>query len=96
MSYSLNSTDADCYKGTTVLINKLGIRDEAELDRNERVITGFKTAELISIPLKSGFDFDDYKLIHRELFSELYDWAGCPRTIVIFKEPALFDSLRYS
>lgn len=92
MSYSLNSTDADCYKGTTVLINKLGIIDEAELNKNERVITGFKTAELISIPLKPGFDFDDYKLIHRELFSELYDWAGCIRTIPLSKNATTFTA----
>ena len=92
MSYSLNSTDADCYKGTTVLINKLGIKDEAELDRNERVITGFKTAELITMPLKPGFDFNDYKLIHRELFSELYDWAGCIRTISLSKNATVFTA----
>ncbi len=92
MPYSLNATDADCYEGTTVLINKLGIKNETELDKNERVITGFKTAELITKPLKPDFDFGDYKLIHRELFSDLYVWAGCIRTISLSKSATVFTA----
>ena len=92
MAYSLNATDADCYSGTTVLINKLGIRDEDELNRHERLITGFKTAELLTVPLKPDFDFNDYKMIHRELFSELYDWAGSVRTIPLSKSATVFTS----
>lgn len=28
MAYSLNPTSDNCYKGTTCLVNRLGIRDE--------------------------------------------------------------------
>lgn len=92
MSYTLNATDADCYKGTTVLINKFGITDEDELNRRERLITSFKSAELIVSPFKDGFSFDDYKKIHYELFSELYEWAGSIRTIPLSKSVTIFTA----
>ena len=35
MAYSIDSTAADCYPGTTCLINKLGIQDETILAEKE-------------------------------------------------------------
>lgn len=92
MSYSLNATDENCYPGTTVLINKLGITDEKILQETEGFITGTIAAELIAQPLKSDFDFSDYKKIHYELFSELYDWAGMTRAIVLSKSATTFTA----
>lgn len=40
MAYDLNVTNADCYEGTTTLINKLGIKGENELKSSEALITG--------------------------------------------------------
>ena len=31
MAYSVSSTDANCYPGTTVLVNKLGITQGTEM-----------------------------------------------------------------
>lgn len=90
MGYSLDATDNDCYPDTTVLINKLGITDEAVLKDNESFITSTIAAELICQPLKREFDFDDYKAIHYELFSELYEWAGMVRTINLSKTTTVF------
>ncbi len=90
MGYSLEATDNDCYPNTTVLINKLGITDEAALKDNESFITSTIAAELIGKPLKQGFDFNDYKAIHYELFSELYEWAGTVRTISLSKTATIF------
>lgn len=92
MSYSLNATDENCYPGTTVLINKLGITDEKILQETEGFITGTIAAELISKPLKPDFDFSDYKKIHYGLFSELYDWAGTTRTIALSKSATTFTA----
>lgn len=92
MSYSLNATDENCYPGTTVLINKLGITDEKILQETEGFITGTIAAELISQPLKHDFDFSDYKKIHYVLFSELYDWAGATRTIALSKSATTFTT----
>ena len=50
MSYNLNVSNADCYEGTTTLINKLGIKDEKELKNSEALITAYKAASLINEP----------------------------------------------
>ena len=90
MSYSMDSTSENCYEGTTVLINKLDIRNENELAEAEGIITGLKASELIAAPLKADFSFEDYKQIHRYLFDMLFDWAGEIRTISIYKSATAF------
>lgn len=39
MAYSVNSITSDCYEGTTCLINKYDIHDEAKLAELEAMIT---------------------------------------------------------
>ena len=90
MAYSLNSTDSDCYEGTHILINKLDIRNEEQLNKNETIITAYKASELISQPLTPNFCFEDYKKIHKHLFELLYDWAGEIRTIDLSKSATNF------
>ena len=90
MAYTLDVTNADCYEGTTALINKLGIKDETELNSCEALITAYKAASLINEPLAHNFGFEDYKRLHRVLFEELYNWAGQPRTIALSKTATVF------
>ena len=90
MAYSLNSTDSDCYEGTHILINKLDIHNEEQLNKNETIITAYKASELISQPLTPNFCFEDYKKIHKHLFELLYDWAGEIRTIDLSKSATNF------
>ena len=90
MAYSVDSISADCYEGTTCLINKFNIRDEAKLAELEAMITLAKTSELEQGALKDGFNENDYKIIHRQLFDTLYDWAGEYRTIDISKKGTAF------
>ena len=61
MSYKVDSITEDCYPGTTCLINKFGIRDEAKLAMVEAGITALKEAELLENPLSGDFDFEHYK-----------------------------------
>ena len=35
MSYEINTLTADCYEGTTCLINKFGITNEKQLEKIE-------------------------------------------------------------
>ena len=46
MYYSMDSTNLDCYDGTFVLINKLDIRSQEELDNVEQTITAINAAEI--------------------------------------------------
>ena len=90
MAYSVESTTADCYPGTTCLINKLGIQDETILAEKEAAIVFAKASLLDQRPIQGKFDFEHYKQIHRFLFCNLYDWAGQVRTVNIAKKGTAF------
>jgi cell filamentation protein len=86
MSYSIDAITADCYPGTTCLINKLDIHDEDQLALVEAGITMMKDSELSEHPINGKFDFEHYKAIHRFLFEDLYAWAGEIRTVDMSKK----------
>ena len=90
MSYQMNPSSANCYPGTTVLVNKWNIRDEAVLHQAEAMVTLTKATELEECPLCGDFDFRHYREIHRYLFSELYEWAGEIRTVNLSKKGTRF------
>lgn len=90
MSYSIDSLTADCYPGTSCLINKLDIRDEEMLAEYEAMVTTAKVALLEQNPLPGNFDFDHYRAIHQFLFEDLYAWAGQLRTVDMSKKGTAF------
>jgi cell filamentation protein len=77
--YVYDADDPYVYKGTNVLINKLGLTDFDELWNAERAITGVAAAELEEHPVKGNFDLEHLKSIHKALFWEIYEWAGTIR-----------------
>lgn len=89
-NYAVDSLRDDCYPGTTVLINTLDIRDQADLDAVEGTIVPAKAALWEEKPLADSFDFAHYCAIHRFLFEDLYPWAGQMRTVDISKKGTLF------
>ena len=90
MAYSIDPIQDSCYPGTTVLINKLDIRDEAALNEAEALATFVNASKLEQHPLEGAFDFTHYKAVHHFLFSDLYDWAGQIRTVNISKKGTRF------
>ena len=90
MAYSIDPVSADCYPGTSVLVNKFDIRDEEKLAEVESVLVSARYAEWLNAPQATSFDFEHYKAVHRFLFSDLYEWAGSVRTIDISKKSTLF------
>ena len=90
MAYSLNPSSANCYEGTTCLINKLGIKDEKRLSELEAQITFAKAVLLEEAPIEGNFDFEHFKKIHEFLLCDLYDWAGQIRTVDISKKRTKF------
>lgn len=90
MGYSIDPIAANCYPGTTVLINQFDIRDEEKLNEIESVISSARYAEWLNAPQAVTFDFDHYKAIHRFLFSDLYEWAGEVRSVNISKKGTQF------
>jgi cell filamentation protein len=90
MSYRIDAGSADCYEGTSCLVNKFGIRDEDKLAEVEAAITFAKATELEVSPLPGRFDDEHYRAIHRYLFAEIYTWAGEIRTVDISKKGTRF------
>ena len=86
MSYSLDPLQAECYPGTSVLVNKRNIQDEQVLAQVEADITKLRISQWELNPLEVSFDFNHYKAIHAHLFSDLYDWAGQIRTVDLSKK----------
>lgn len=75
--------DRYCYPNSEVLRNRLNIREMALLEVAEREITSFTIQNIyFEAP---PHDLDYMRRLHRQLFSELYDWAGEIRTINISK-----------
>jgi cell filamentation protein len=74
--------DPYTYKKSTVLVNKLDLRSQAELDAFETEISNARAEE----PLPDGsLDFTHYKAIHHHLFQDVYHWAGQIRTVRMSK-----------
>lgn len=90
MAYNITPASDDCYPGTSVLVNKLDIRDPKQLEENETLITSVKTLQIEMQPITTEPDFSYLKYLHRTLFEELYNWAGEIRTINISKMRTAF------
>ena len=82
------------YPNSTVLINKLGITNQEELEQKEAEITFEKIIELYENPVAGNFDAEHLCQIHRYLFDELYEWAGEYRYVDIRKTTG-FTSSQY-
>ncbi|CAI8748484.1 putative adenosine monophosphate-protein transferase Fic [Pseudomonas chlororaphis] len=77
------SNDHYCYPKSSVLKNKLNIQDMEALEAAEREITAVTLdgVEYVAPP----YNLESFKLLHRQLFSALYTWAGEIRNVDISK-----------
>jgi cell filamentation protein len=75
-----DSDDPYVYPGTTILRNRLGLRDPGSLDRVERRLVVQRIRE--GVP-GGSFDLSHLCAIHRHLFQDVYDWAGELRSVEI-------------
>jgi cell filamentation protein len=79
--------DPYTYENSTVLVNKLGLRNQDELEAYEAEISSARSAE----PLPEGeLDFTQFCAVHHHLFQDVYEWAGRPRTVRISKQNSPF------
>jgi len=76
----VTAPDPYFYPGTNVLRNKLGIRNERQLDRRISIRTAVRMAELARGPIRGEFDLLHLQRIHIYLLSDVFDWAGELRT----------------
>jgi cell filamentation protein len=74
-----------CYPGTNVLKNKLDIRDLEFLHQAERDYSSIRQAELVKKGVTGDFSMKHLCSIHKQLFQDIYTWAGKTRTVDISK-----------
>ena len=84
--------DPYLYPGTTILRNRLDLRDAAQLDYTERELVIARAAS--GVPT-GDFDLQHLRAIHRHLFQDIYDWAGEIRTVEIAKGGSQFQFRRF-
>lgn len=75
--------DPYCYPGSTVLRNLLNIQDSLALEEAERHLTEIRASEFDTLP--DTFDLSTLQRIHRQLFGDIYAWAGELRSVDISK-----------
>lgn len=88
--YNIEGCQWNCYPNTIVLINKLDIRDQVELNAVEKQITLLRAIQAEQETAFVNVDFEFYKSLHKILFGDLYDWAGMLRDINISKKGTVF------
>ena len=97
------------YPGTRCIVNYFGIKDRPRLKAIDKLISSFRTAELLASPPDMPIGFDYLKAIHSQLFGDIYPSAGMIRTssskkhreycqpeYIIPQAEKLFDNLRQS
>lgn len=65
-----------CYENSNVLINKLNIKNEKELQKYEAKITAAKLLSLRQHGITGNFDVKHFISIHTYLFEDIYSFAG--------------------
>ena len=88
--YSLEGSQDSCYHDTTVLVNKFDIKTQELLTDAESLLVTSCSVKLEKTMKFESVDFDYYKNIHRQMFSDLYEWAGTVRKINISKKGTVF------
>ncbi|MDQ5982199.1 MAG: cell filamentation protein [Patescibacteria group bacterium] len=91
------SSDPYIDQQTGVLHNKFGILDQDELDDAESDITSLEIAGLTvnGFTLLGTVSLATYAQIHKQLFSDIYDWAGKFRVINIAKDATKFCDYQF-
>ena len=70
---------------TGLLRNKLDARTKVALNDAEGDLSFARLMQLMDRPPKATSDLDELRAIHRQLFQDVYEWAGQLRTVDIRK-----------
>lgn len=78
-------TDPYVDPATGVLRNRLGIVDSALLSEAEAALSAAALADLAVRTLPGSYDLEHLRSFHREIFADVYPWAGEIRRVNIAK-----------
>lgn len=85
--------DPYLYENVAVLKNKLGIQAQNLLDEAEADYVVYRLKDLALNPLKGEYNTEHFFKMHEMIFQDIFDWAGKPRTIAIYKEEDVLGGL---
>ena len=90
--------DPYLYDDVAVLRNKLGIKSQALLDEAAADYVVYRLKDLAINPLPGDYHTDHFLKFHYTIFQDIFEWAGTPRTISIYKEEDVLggQSVEYS
>ena len=90
--------DPYLYEDAEVLRNKLDIRQQELLDEAEADYVVFRLKDLALNPLPGDYHIVHFLKMHEFIFQDIFEWAGKPRTISIYKEEDVLggQSIEYS
>lgn len=77
--------DPYVYPGTHVLRNRFGVRHADELARREHDASSAQILALLAERLPGRYDVAHLQAFHRQIFGDVYEWAGELRTVAIAK-----------
>lgn len=83
------------YKGTNVVKNKLSITDEKKLENEERMLVNKKIENIDKNFSFVRFNEVEFKLLHKYLFGDIYEFAGEYRLENITKGNFKFSLFEY-
>lgn len=85
--------DIYLYDDCDVLRNLLGIRNQKQLEEAEADYVTYRLKEIVKEPLQGAYDLAHLLQMHKYIFQDLYDWAGHPRKVNIYKEEPVLGGL---
>lgn len=90
--------DPYLYEKSQVLKNKLNISTQEELDEAEADYVVYRLKDLAMNPMPGEYNTEHLLKMHHYIFQDLYEWAGEPRVIAIYKEEDVLGgmSVEYS
>jgi cell filamentation protein len=84
-----------CYPDSTVLVNKMGLKDQKQLTNLDSNVTALRITMLGQKPIRGLFDPVHLNKIHRFIFQDLYPFAGKIRQEDIWKGETFFCKSQY-
>lgn len=90
--------DPYVYENSQVLKNKLNIQTQDELDDAEADFVSYRLKDLAVNPMPGEYNTEHFLKMHQYIFQDLYEWAGKPRIVAIYKEEDVLGgmSIEYS
>lgn len=85
--------DPYLWDDSSVLRNKLNIHKQDLLEQAEADYVVFRLKEITVCPLVGDYHTAHFLQMHEYIFQDLYDWAGLPRVISIYKEEDVLGGL---